>query len=83
VEAACRAVMESMAALRDVLERTGDRKALHRAMELYRIMEGEYFEDEDLELFVEHGEHDCLALIAEQATAELRARGGIGRNKLA
>jgi hypothetical protein len=73
VEAACRAVMEAMAALRAELERTGDRKALHEAMDFYDIAVYEYGEDEDLELIVGEGMNDCMQLEAGHHRADIRA----------
>jgi len=75
-------VMEAMAALRDVssVRRSEGPAQGHGAVsDQWRGV----LRDEDLELFVEHGEHDCQALIVEQAMGGVRARGVIGRNKLA
>jgi hypothetical protein len=73
VRAACRAVLEAMAALRAELERTGDRKALHDAMDFYDIAAYEYGEDEDLELIVGEGVNDCSYLEAGHLAADIRA----------
>jgi hypothetical protein len=73
VEAACRAVMEAMAALRAELERSGDRKALRDAMDFYDIAAYEYGEDEDLELIVGEGVNDCMHLEAGHHRADMRA----------
>jgi hypothetical protein len=73
VRAACRAVLEAMAALRAELERTGDRKALHDAMDFYDIAAYEYGEDEDLELIVGEGTNDCSYLEAGHLAADIRA----------